>query len=178
MEVVIGLLEAGKSPEQVRARLVSSGFAQDTITVLDDAEDVRKQVKFSLRQRASQEALIFGVMGTVVFGIFGALSGAGTVQALGATAGWAVGATFLFALIGALFGVFMGSVMGASDAEHTPLLYQEGVAAGDKVILVQVKNDDQINKATSVLRQEKATNIKNCKRIGPATSSAHGPAAA
>jgi hypothetical protein len=89
----------------------------------------------------------FAVMLTAIFGIFGLFAGVGSIFVFQASAGIAVLTVVVFLLIGLFCGLFMGWVMGRSDADSAIQEFREAVRHGDTLLVVRTEKYVQVVEA-------------------------------
>lgn len=161
MKAAVGLFESGDRVPSVLARLKGTGFSDSAVRLVKSLEEMDQCMRCNKGAKVREDIVFAVLLGTFVFSIFGLLSSLGAINATGASASWAIGLVVMFVLIGALSGLFLGWVMGAANAEQEIQEFRDAVTRGAVVVMVSA-SEDRVNKASSVLRQEKAKSVRTC----------------
>lgn len=160
MTTVLAAFSGRDRADLARNRLAAAGFAKTAIQELEGASALQAVQQCSMRSKVLADSLLAITLSVIIFSIFGALAAVGAVN-MGVALGWAIGATIVFALLGALFGIFVGGTLSVADAEHQVQLYREAVEAGAVAIVVDAPHDSA-EQAEAALRREKPLTVVVC----------------
>lgn len=160
MTTVLAAFSGRDRADLARNRLAAAGFAKTAIQELEGASALQAVQQCSMRSKVLADSLLAITLSVIIFSIFGALAAVGAVN-MGVALGWAIGATIVFALLGALFGIFVGGTLSVADAEHQVQLYREAVEAGAVAIVVDAPHDSA-EQAEAALRRERPLTVVVC----------------
>lgn len=139
MKTVMGLFEQRSSAEAAAAAARKAGVPEHKITLMNNATPADQLVEPGPRSITMKSVRSFTVMLTAIFGIFGLFGGLGSIYVFEASAGIAVLTVLVFLLIGAFCGLFMGWVMGRSQADNDIQEFREKVQHGDTLLVVRTE---------------------------------------
>ncbi len=139
MKTVMGLFEQRSNAEAAAAAARKAGVPEHKITLMSNATPAADLVEPGPRSIAMKAVFGFTVMLTAIFAIFGLFAGVGSIYVFDATAGIAALTVFVFVLIGLFCGLFMGWVMGRSDADNAIQEFREAVQHGDTLLVVETE---------------------------------------
>jgi hypothetical protein len=182
MKTVMGLFEQRNSAEAAAAAAQKAGVPQHQITLMDKATPAAQLVEPGPRSITMKSVRGFAVMLTAIFGIFGLFAGVGSIFVFQASAGIAVLTVVVFLLIGLFCGLFMGWVMGRSDADSAIQEFREAVQHGDSLLVVRTEKYARVVEAK--MRAGNAHWVIATKQVNPMQTYpephdvGHAPAAA
>ena len=182
MKTVMGLFEQRNSAEAAAAAAQKAGVPQHQITLMNNATPASQLVEPGPRSITMKSIRGFTVMLTAIFVLFGLFAGIGSLYVFQATAGIAALTVLVFLLIGLFCGLFMGWVMGRSEADNEIQEFREAVEHGDTLLVVETEKYAKVVEAkmqASNAHWVLATKQVNRMQTYPeAHEPSHAPAAA
>lgn len=158
----VGVFSNRQDAEYALTELRDSGFPMDKVSVIardaDGRDDIagvetRKDVGNKADEGAAKGALTGGTLGGLTGLLVGlgalAIPGIGPIMLAGATA-TALATTLSGAAIGAAAGGLIGALIGLGIPEERARVYNERVARGDYLVMVE-GSDDDIRRAEAIL---------------------------
>lgn len=139
MKTVMGLFEQRSSAEAAAAAARKAGVPEHQITLMNNATPAAQLIEPGPRSITLKGIRGFTVMLTAIFGLFGLFAGIGSIYVFQASTGIAALTILVFLLIGAFCGLFMGWVMGRSDADNAIQEFREAVQHGDTLLVVETE---------------------------------------
>ena len=182
MKTVLGLFEQRNSAEAAAAAAHKAGVPQHQITLMSNATPASQLLEPGPRSMTMKSVRGFTVMLTAIFVLFGLFAGIGSIYVFQATAGIAALTVLVFLLIGLFCGLFMGWVMGRSEADSAIQEFREAVQHGDTLLVVQTEKYAQAVEAK--MRAGNAHWVITTKQVNPMQTfpelheMGHAPAAA
>lgn len=182
MKTVLGLFEQRTNAEAAAAAAHKAGVPEHRIKLMNSASPAHELVEPGPRQITTKAIRGFTIMMILIFGIFGLMAGVGSIFVYDATTGIAILTFVVFLLIGAFCGLFMGWVMGRSDADNAIQEFREKVQHGDTLVVVE--SDKYAKVVEQKMRSNNAHWVTATKQINPLQTygglldASHAPAAA
>ena len=130
MKTIFGLFDKREQAEAVAEFARRSSIDDQHLKVLDSGSPAHDLVEPSPRPRTWKGIRGFMILGTLIFGVFGAFAAVGSITSTGAPVSFAVQVLLLFLLIGFFSGVGLGFVKGRSDAEEEIQRFREAFGQG------------------------------------------------
>jgi hypothetical protein len=165
MKTVMGLFEQRNSAEAAAAAAQKAGVPQHQITLMNNATPASQLVEPGPRSITMKSVRGFAVMLTAIFGIFGLFAGVGSIFVFQASGGIAILTVVVFLLIGLFCGLFMGWIMGRSDADSAIQEFREAVQYGDTLLVVRTEKYVQVVEAK--MRAGNAHWVIATKQVNP-----------
>lgn len=139
MKTVMGLFEQRSSAEAAAAAAHKAGVPEHKIRLMNSATPASELIEPGPRAITMKSVGGFTLMMILIFGIFGLFAGIGSIFVFQASTGIAVATVLVFLVIGAFCGLFMGWVMGRSEADNAIQEFREAVQHGDTLLVVNTE---------------------------------------
>jgi hypothetical protein len=165
MKTVMGLFEQRSHAEAAAAAANKAGVPEHKITLMNNATLADRLVEPGPRSITMRSVRGFTVMLVVIFGIFGLFAGVGSIYVFDATTGIAAMTVLVFVLIGVFCGLFMGWVMGRSEADNAIQEFREKVQHGDTLLVVQTEK--YVKATEQKMRSNNAHWVIATKQVNP-----------
>lgn len=165
MKTVLGLFEQRSSAEAAAAAAQKAGVPEHRIKLMNNATPANELVEPGPRSITRKAIGGFTVMMILIFGIFGLAAGVGSIYVFAATTGIAIATFIVFLVIGAFCGLFMGWVMGRSDADNAIQEFREKVQHGDTLLVVET--DKYAKEVEKKVRSSNAHWVAVTKQVNP-----------
>lgn len=165
MTTVLGLFTQRSNAEAAAAAARKAGVPEHQIQLMNNATPADQLVEPAPHSitmktvRASTIALV------VIFALFGLFAGVGSIYVFDATVAVAAQTLLVFLLIGLFCGLFLGWVMGRSEADNAIQEFREQVQHGDTLLVV--KTDTHAKAVAQQMRQGHAHGVVVTKHIHP-----------
>lgn len=182
MKTVVGLFEQRTNAEAAATAANKAGVPEHKIKLMNRNTPADQLVEPGPRAITMKSVRGFTAMMILIFGIFGLFAGIGSMYVFNATAGIAAMTVLVFVVIGVFCGLFMGWIMGRSEADNEIQEFREAVQHGDTVLVVQTE------KYAKVVEQKMRSNnthwVVATKQVNPfqtyseAQEMSHAPVAA
>ena len=160
MKTVFALYDRSEQANGALGQLKAAGMANSTAQLLQGDEAMQAKIGFDAKGKVIQDCVFATTLGIITFGVFGLLAGVGSMG-MGTGMGWALGVVVVFALLGAGFGLFIGSILSVADTEEQALRYREGVARGG-IALVLAVDEDRVDQTVSTLKKTQPATLQVC----------------
>jgi hypothetical protein len=183
-KAVFGLVSSEQQASHVVDRLLSSGFANEEISILypealktkikknegtgevqyEDVTERRSGLTTEKHSKAPEGSGVGAVAGGLLGGSLGLLAGIGALAIPGLGAFIAAGpimAALSGSAIGGSVGLVVGALVGAGIPEYEAKKYEAGLKSGNILISVHTNNDDQITRAKEIMKKEGAKDISS-----------------
>jgi len=148
MKTILGLFEQRTNAEAVAAAAHSAGVPENKIKLLSSAYPADQLVEPGPRSITMKIVRASTVLMILIFGLFGLFAGVGSIYTYGASVGIAVVTVLVFLAIGVFCGLFLGWVMGRSDADSVIQEYREAMEHGDTLLVVETEKHVKTVEAT------------------------------
>ena len=160
MYPVIALFWREVDTTQAVNRLKKAGFVEDKIGVFTQESAIRSLLDCKPSEVVPKYAAWGAFFGIIIYGIFGLVAGWCQCNWFSFEQMYGIGA-FLGIILGGVFvGGLLGCIAGIAESEEDSHLYIQGIRMGGNVIVVQA-NEEDIERAISILEQEKASGVKS-----------------
>jgi uncharacterized membrane protein YqjE len=182
MKTVLGLFEQRTNAEAAAAAAQKAGVPEHRIKLMNSATPASELVEPGPRQITTKAIGGFTVMMVVIFALFGLAAAIGSIYVFDATTGIAIATFVVFLVIGAFCGLFMGWIMGRSDADNAIQEFREEVQRGDTLVVVET--DKYAKVVEQKMRSSNAHWVAVTKQVNPMQTysplldAGHAPAAA
>ncbi|MEI2690286.1 MAG: hypothetical protein V9H69_11480 [Anaerolineae bacterium] len=154
MKTVMGLFEQRTNAEAVAAAAGKAGVPENEIKLLNSAYPADQLVEPGPRNITMKIVRGATVLMILIFGLFGLFAGVGSIYTFGASVGIAAVTVLVFVAIGIFCGLFLGWVMGRSDADSMIQEYREAMEHGNT--LVVVKTEKHVKAVEALMRSHGA----------------------
>lgn len=175
---VFGIIKNEDDAQRTISHLESAGFATEDISIIfpEKLKAMRTSTKdlgakksksglgLEKHTKAPEGASTAAAAGGLVGGSLGLLAGIGAISIPGLGAFIAAGplmAALSGSAIGGSLGLFVGALVGMGIPEYEAKHYQDSLNAGNFLISVHTENNDELNKATKILKSEGVDSISN-----------------
>lgn len=176
---VFGIINNEDDAQRTISHLESAGFSTEDISIifpeklkamrtstkdLGAAKKSTRGLGLEKHTKAPEGASTAAAAGGLVGGSLGLLAGIGAISIPGLGAFIAAGplmAALSGSAIGGSLGLFMGALVGMGIPEYEAKHYQDSLNAGNYLISVHTENNDELNKATKILKAEGVDSISN-----------------
>ena len=165
MKTVMGLFEHRSEAEAAAAAIHKAGVPEHRIKLADNTTPPGQLIEPGPRSITMQRLTGFTIFLTLIFAIFGIAAGIGSIFVFGASTNTAVLTVIIFLLIGAFCGLFMGWIMGRSDADNAIQEYREALSHGH--VLVTAETDKHLKAAAAAMRSQGAHWMTTTAQINP-----------
>ncbi|MCB0199463.1 MAG: hypothetical protein H6649_10240 [Caldilineae bacterium] len=165
MKTIFGLFDKREQAEAVAEFARRSSIDDQHLKVLDSGSPAHDLVEPSPRPRTWKGIRGFMILGTLIFGVFGAFAAVGSITSTGAPVSFAVQVLLLFLLIGFFSGVGLGFVKGRSDAEEEIQRFRE--AFGQGAVMVVIEADQHVDGFVEEMERQGGKMIKVSKHSRP-----------
>jgi uncharacterized membrane protein YqjE len=182
MKTVIGLFEQRTNAEAAAAAAHKAGVPEHKIQLMNSATPADQLVEPGPRNITLRAIGGFTIMMVLIFGLFGLTAAIGSIYVYNATMGTAIATFIVFLVIGAFCGLFMGWIMGRSDADNAIQEYREAVQHGDTLLMVQTEKYAKV--VEDKMRRNNAHWVSATKQVNPmqtyveSSAMSHAPASA
>lgn len=182
MKIVMGLFEQRSNAEAAATAANRAGVPEHKITLMNNATPAHELVEPGPRGITMQIIRGFTIMMVLLFGVFGLAAGIGSIYVFSATTGIAAMTLVVFLLIGAFCGLFMGWIMGRSEADNAIQEFREKVQRGDTLVVVRTekyaKTVEQKMRSNNAHWVTVTQQVNAMQTTGAASDLSHAPAAA
>jgi hypothetical protein len=161
-KAVFGIVQSQLEAESVLAALQGAGFTPRDVSVLFNDPNASRDFATEKGTKAPEGAMAGGGVGGAVGGTLGLLAGLGLIAIPGLGLLVAAGpilAALSGAAVGAATGAVAGGLVGLGIPEIHAKLYEGKINEGKLLIAVHTENDDQIERAKSVLTARGAQDV-------------------
>jgi len=165
----ISLLASGKDREDLNEFISNENVVRaegDTFTTNERRADkgMKRSGKLTTEKhtKAPEGASVGGLTGGILGGSLGLLAGIGALAIPGLGPFIAAGplmAALSGSGLGGGLGLLIGALVGSGIPEFEAKKYEEGLKQGNTLISVHCENDEELNKAKDIMKQEGATDI-------------------
>jgi hypothetical protein len=190
-KAVFGLVSSDAQASRIVNSLLSSGFTNEEISMLypdrtkgkfpnqefgevevehGDTTAPRNIKRGTLttekHSKAPEGAATGATAGGVIGGTVGLLAGVGALAIPGLGPFIAAGpimAALSGSAVGGSVGLFVGALIGSGIPEYEAKKYEAGLKAGNILISVHTDNDEELKRATEVLKREGAKDISSSR---------------
>jgi uncharacterized membrane protein YqjE len=182
MKTVLGLFEQRTNAEATAAAAHKAGVPEHRIKLMNNATPANELIEPGPRAITTKAIRGFTIMMILIFGVFGLFAGVGSIYVYNATTGIAIATFVVFLVIGAFCGLFMGWVMGRSDADNAVQEFREKLQHGDTLLVVE--SDKYAKVVEQKMRSNNAHWVIATKQVNPLQTyselvdASHAPAAA
>ncbi len=182
MKTILGLFDQHTNAAAAATAAHSAGVPEHKIRLIDSASPADQLVEPGPRDITMKVVRGSTLLMILIFGLFGLFAGVGSIYTFGATIGMAVVTLLVFVAIGIFCGLFLGWVMGRSDADNVVQEFREALQHGDTLLVVETEQHGKAVEAT--MRRHSAHWVGSTKHVNrlQTTPQLHGadyaPAAA
>lgn len=188
-KAVFGLATNDEQARRIVDRLLSSGFSNEDISILypdrskdkirttergdieyENSSNDRNIKKGNLTTEKHSKAPEGGVTGAATGGILGGslglLAGIGALAIPGLGPFIAAGpimAALSGSAVGGGLGLLIGALIGSGIPEYEAKKYEAGLKEGNILISVHIENDEELKRATEIMKKEGAKDISSTK---------------
>jgi len=159
---VFGIAKSYSQAEQIVERLQTSGFPTSEISVLLPDTEGRHDIGHVKATKAPEGATTGAAAGGVTGGVLGLLAGIGALAIPGVGPLIAAGpivAALSGAAVGGATGGIVGGLIGLGIPEIEAKRYEEKLKAGNYLIAVHTRNDDEEDRAEEIFKNAGAEDI-------------------
>lgn len=178
-KAVFCLVENQSQANHIVDQLIAARFMNEDISILypnqtsnNDSEDyetsTRRPVKGNLRTEEHSKAPEGGVTGATIGGLLGGslglLAGIGALAIPGLGPFIAAGpimAALSGSALGGSMGLLLGTLIGYGIPEYEAKKYENALKQGNILISVHTDNDEEIRRATDIMRREGGKDISS-----------------
>lgn len=166
MKVVIGLFDNDEGIDRALDALNKFGFTREQIRIFTSKDEICKLMeKYSQSHLVGTDTLFGAILGTVIFGFLGFLIAFVGSRIFGYGQVTAIVIFSVLTVFGLFLGVVHGYLFGSELWGKEKKLYAKSVQAGDRVIAVQVPNEELAVKAGVMLQQGNAKGIETLDHV-------------
>lgn len=182
MKTILGLFDQHTNAVAAAAAAHSAGIPEHKIRLIDSASSSDQLVEPGPRDITMKVVRGSTLLMILIFGLFGLFAGVGSIYTFGATVEMALLTVLVFVAIGIFCGLFLGWVMGRSDADNAVQEFREAMQHGDTLVVIET--DTHARAAQEAMRGHSAHWVGSSKHLNrlqvmPQLSSAdYAPAAA
>lgn len=187
-KAVFCLANNDEQASRIIDRLLSSGFSNEDLSMLypDRTKTTRnfegESIEFKEfstekklkrggltteeHSKAPEGGVVGATAGGVIGGTLGLLAGIGSLAIPGFGPFIAAGpivAALSGSAVGGSLGLLIGSIVGAGIPEYEAKKYESGLKAGNILISVHTDNEEEIKKATEIMKKEGAKDISSTR---------------
>ena len=159
---VFGIAKGRSQAEQIIERLQSSGFPSSEISVLVPDTEGKHDIGPVKATKAPEGATTGAAAGGVTGGVIGLLAGIGALAIPGVGPLIAAGpivAALTGVGVGGTAGGIVGGLVGLGIPEIEAKRYEEKLKAGNYLIAVRVRNDEEEDRAEDIFENADAEDI-------------------
>ncbi len=159
---VFGIAKGRSQAEQIIERLESSGFPSSEISILVPDTEGKHNIGPVKATKAPEGATTGAAAGGVTGGVIGLLAGIGALAIPGVGPLIAAGpivAALTGVGVGGTAGGIVGGLVGLGIPEIEAKRYEEKLKAGNYLIAVRVRNDEEEDRAEDIFEKADAEDI-------------------
>jgi uncharacterized membrane protein len=159
---VFCIAKSHQQAEQIVERLQSSGFPASEISILLPDTEGKHDIGHVKATKAPEGATTGGVAGGVTGGVIGLLAGIGALAIPGVGPLIAAGpimAALSGAAVGGTTGGIVGGLIGLGIPEIEAKRYEAKLKAGNYLVAVRVRNDDEEDRAEQIFEDAGAEDV-------------------
>jgi hypothetical protein len=173
MKTIVGLYEESDNAAKAVQTLERAGFAESSVRTLGSVKPIWQHLGCTPGRIMIKDFSIGAAFGIAGYSLFGVLVAVGEVI-LGFESTIAIGALFVFMLLGVFVGGMLGVFFGMVDVEEETRLYTTGIRRGGVLVVVRTA-DEHVQRALDVLEQSDAQGVKICWRTSDRPKERHPP---